>query len=120
MYADHVAPTGRGGGAILYSAGLDLKDDGGRPLGGKKRTGDVIFRLMLKVYCHRSYCSIHGRIFHTEDFDPLAPIISYICSSVSIPSISRPVLIVRAVRRQSIRRLVRAAGSSALRTGQAS
>ncbi|MBL7219205.1 MAG: hypothetical protein ISS69_03750 [Phycisphaerae bacterium] len=37
------------GGAILYSVGPDLKDNGGRPLDGeKKRTGDVIFRLAPK------------------------------------------------------------------------
>jgi len=40
---------GPDGGAILYSVGPDLKDDGGQPLDGKKkRTGDVIFRLAEK------------------------------------------------------------------------
>ena len=37
------------GGAVLYSVGPDLKDDGGQPLDKKKgRTGDVIFRLAPK------------------------------------------------------------------------
>jgi hypothetical protein len=39
----------KNGGAILYSVGPDLQDDGGRALDSKKnRTGDVIFRLAPK------------------------------------------------------------------------
>jgi len=33
------------GGAILYSVGPDLKDDGGAVMDDKKRTGDMVFRL---------------------------------------------------------------------------
>jgi hypothetical protein len=38
----------KNGGAILYSIGPDIKDNGGETLNKEKRTGDIIFRLAPK------------------------------------------------------------------------